>query len=308
MVKVLWTSRRHIVLHEEVESFIFDYLETSNIDTSGALQSRTLCLFSFAILALTGSFQGSLNEKDLDCFESTILEALTFPVDDVETIIFSDPIVRELADPKGDLQSQLAYHTCVAVGTSGYSRATISRISRRADCSPGAIYKIYPTKEELVIGSVRTNMSAPAIRLATLATILDPQKLAQILFSAASPQNMVRKSFTLEVSMAAAYNEKLRAAVIKQLRDVESVVPMLEGLNDQEVFQLTCSIRFIVYSVMGISYLSTVTKVTDHVDFNQFCEPVRHALLMNLGTSWPNIRRQLENLANAARVQSSSPL
>ncbi len=153
---------------------------------------------------MTGNLQGSLGDDDLDCFETMILDLLEFPVEDVEPMIFSDPIVRELADPKGDLRSQLAYHTCVAVGNSGYARATISRISRRADCSPGAIYKIYPTKEDLVIGSVKTNMSAPAIRLATLATILEPGRLSQILFSAASPQNMIRKNFTLEVSMAAA--------------------------------------------------------------------------------------------------------
>ncbi|MBW4077512.1 MAG: TetR/AcrR family transcriptional regulator [Acidobacteria bacterium] len=307
MVKALWTSRRRIVLHEEVESFIYEYLETDTIETSGRLQSRTLCLFSFAILAMTGRFQGSLSDEDLDCFETTILDSLEYPVDDIEPVVFSDPIVRDLADPQGNLQSQLAYHTCLAVGTSGYAGATISRISRRANCSPGAIYKIYPTKEDLVIGSVRINMSAPAMRLATLATILDPGRLAQLLFSAASPLNMARKNFTLEVSMAAAYNEGLRAAVKKQMRDIESVVPLLNGLSDEEVFQLTCTIRFIVYAIMGISYLSTVTKVTDRVSFNQFCEPVRQALLRNLGPSWPKIREQLENLASAARVQSLTP-
>ncbi len=92
------------------------------------------------------------------------------------------------------------------------------------------------------------------------------------------------------------------------MREVESVVPMLDGLSDQEVFQLTCTIRFIIYAIMGIGYLSTVTKVTDRVDFNQFCEPVRLAVLKNLGPSRPKIRGQLENLASAARVQSSAPL
>jgi AcrR family transcriptional regulator len=305
MIKVLWTSRRHVILHEEVESFIHDYLETSAAEMSGALHSRALTLFSFTILTMISSYQGTLEKDDLDCFEATILESLQFPTGDVQSVVFKEPVVRELADPTDDLRDRLAYHTYLAVGTSGYSRATISRISRRADCSPGAIYKIYPTKEDLVIGSVRTNMTAPWIRIATLATILEPNNLAQFLFSAASSKNSVRKNFTLEVAMASAYNHKLRKAVGSQLRDIESVVPLIEGLSDDEVAHLKCTIRFILFSIMGVSYLSTLTKATDHIDFNQFAEPVRQSILNNLVPSWPSIKRQLENISSSARPPSS---
>lgn len=302
MVKVLWTSRRYTILHEEVESFIHDYLETNRGEMSAALQSRTLVFFSFGLLALFASSQSALDRQDFECFSTTILEALSVPTEDVEPLELSEPIVRGLHYSPDDLQSRLMYHTFLAVGTSGYSRATISRISRRADCSPGAIYKLFPSKEDLVVGAVRTNMQAPWIRVANFATVLDPGNFAQILYSAASAQNSVRKDFALEVVMASAYNDQLRAVVQKILRDVESVIPMIEGLSHEEEVQFRCMIRIIVYAVMGVSYLSTVTKATDVLDFNQFAEPVRQAIVRTLVPSWATIRQQMENIVNSARV------
>jgi AcrR family transcriptional regulator len=302
MIKVLWTSRRHVILHEEVDSFIHDYLVVSGREMTEAQRSRTLILFSFVLIALFASYQTTLVLKDYECFEVTILQTLELPTDDVESIVFQDPLVRELASSPDDFRTQLANHTFMAVGRSGYSRATISRISRRADCSPGAIYKIYPSKEDLVIGAVKINMSAPWMRISALATVLDPGVFAQFLYSATSPANNIRRDFTLEVTMASAYNDKLRSAVHERMRAIESVVPLIEGLSDEEATQMTCMIRFIMFSILGVSYLSTVTRATDHIDFNQFAEPVRRALLENLVPSWPQIREQLERLASAART------
>lgn len=301
MIKVLWTSRRHVILHEEVDSFIHDYLVVSVAEMSEAQQSRTLVLFSFVLIALFASYQTTLVTEDYDCFEVTILQTLELPTDNVTTIACQEPLVREIANSPDDFRTQLAYHTFMAVGRSGYSRATISRISRRAECSPGAIYKIYPSKEDLIIGSVKINMSSPWIRISALATVLDPGTLAQFLYSAASPANSIRRDFTLEVTMASAYNDKLRTAVHERMRAVESVVPLIEGLGDEEATQFRCMIRFIMFSILGVSYLSTVTKATDHIDFNQFAEPARQAILENLVPSWPDIREQLERLASVAR-------
>ena len=304
MLKVLWTSRRYVIVHEEVESFIHDYLDTSRNEISVPLQSRTLTTFSFVLLTLFANFQGQIESEDLDCFETTILETLQFPIDGVPSLVHDEPIIREMQLPKDGLREQLAYHTFLAVGRSGYSRATISRISRRADCSPGAIYKLYSSKEDLVIASVRANVQDPGIRFAALAAILDPGVLAQYLYSAANPGNNLRLDFTLEVAMASAYNERLRVAVRQRLRDIESVVPLIEGLSDEESFQLTCTMRGLIFAIMGVSFLSTVTKTTDHIDFNQFAEPLRRSLLNNLVPSWPDIKRQMQNIANSSRELS----
>jgi AcrR family transcriptional regulator len=49
-VHVLLTSRRFPILHEEVERFIHDYLESNEADLSNAVRSRALVLISLVII------------------------------------------------------------------------------------------------------------------------------------------------------------------------------------------------------------------------------------------------------------------
>ncbi len=211
----------------------------------------------------------------------------------------SDPNDRLIPVPSPDLRAQLAFHTFSAVGRSGYTRATISRISRRANCSPGSIYKIYPSKEDLVIAAVRAVLQAQWIAITNFNNILEEGSIAQLLFSSASPQNDVRKSFTSEVAMASAYSEKIRTSVQSQLKALESLVPLIAGLEEDESDQLTCMIRTLILLTLGVSFLSTVTKATEQVDFNQFAEPLRRAFIDQAVPSWSNIQQQLALVAQA---------
>jgi AcrR family transcriptional regulator len=209
---------------------------------------------------------------------------------------------HQIEVPHPDLRSLLTYHTFLAVGKSGYARATISRISRRANCSPGAIYKLYPSKEDLIIGAMGSLMEAPWMTISNFAEILDPGVLAQLLYSAASDENLVRKSFALEIAMASAQSNKLRAAVRSQVRRLEAVVPLIDGLDDDDRTRLTCMIRVIIFLTLGVGFLSAITKATDQVDFNEFAEPLRQSLLNNNAPSWVEIQRQLHNLAGPKKT------
>jgi AcrR family transcriptional regulator len=201
----------------------------------------------------------------------------------------------------------LAYHTFSAVGKSGYTRATISRISRRANCSPGAIYKLYPSKEDLVIAATRRIMNAPWISITSLAEVLDSGVLAQLLYSAASEQNSVRKSFFLEIAIASAQSDKIRAAVQTQMQGLELLVPLIEGIDEGERDQLCRMIRAIIALALGTGFLSTVTKATDHLDFNVVADPIRQTLLHREGLPWPVIREQLLQLASTTKESVSRP-
>ena len=124
-----------------------------------------------------------------------------------------------------DLRTQLAYATFGVVGKSGYTRATISRIARRANCSPGAIYKLYPSKEDLVIAAFHDLMRARWMNASNFIDVLEEGSLTQLLYSAASELNAVRQSFTLETALAAAHSEKLRDAMLGQVGELESGDP-----------------------------------------------------------------------------------
>lgn len=302
MVQVLLSSRRFPILREEVDTFIHDDLETISVDVSSAIQSRALLLFGLITVQILQNTLFGLKNADLDFLEAVVLDALNVDPDEVGSVELREPTDRVISPPNGDLRSRLAFHTFGAVGKSGYTRATISRISRRANCSPGAIYKLYPSKEDLVIAATRKIMEAPWITLAALAEILDDGALAQLLFSGASTQNDVRKSFNVEIAMVSGHSDKIRAAVEAQLQGLEILVPLLDDVSDEQKNQLRYVIRAIIAVTLGTSFLSTVTKATDHIDFNQFAEPLRRSILQRDQFPWPEISRQLKQLAGSGQT------
>ncbi|MCU1363512.1 MAG: hypothetical protein JWM55_1340 [Acidimicrobiaceae bacterium] len=295
-VQVLLLSRRFVVLFEEVEVFIHDYLESRGGVTS-AIHSRTLALFSLVSAKIFSNSEFGLNNDRIAFLAPVLLAALETDPEDVLPVPLSEPDDRVIPPPTSDLRSQLAYYTFSAVGRSGYTRATISRISRRSNCSPGAIYKLYPSKEDLVIAATRSIMRAPWFTLASAAEILNEGMLAQLLYAAASEQNSIRKSFVLEMSMASAHNAKLRDTVGQQLELIEGVAPLLTDISDEERTHLRYMLRESVLLILGVSFMSTVTGAIAHMDFNQFAEPFRRSMLECCFPSWPDISRQLKEMA-----------
>jgi AcrR family transcriptional regulator len=296
-IQVLLMSRRFVVLFEEVEVFIHDYLESAG-EYSHAVQSRALALFSLIAVKIFSNSEFGLNSDRLAFLGPVLLDALNTDPEEVLQVPLTEPDDRVISPPKSDLRSQLAYFTFNAVGRSGYTRATISRISRRASCSPGAIYKLYPSKEDLVIAATRSIMRAPWITVTSLAEILNEGTLAQLLYAGASEQNVVRKNFVLEMTMASAHNEKLRGALAAQLQLIDSVGPLISDISDEERTHLQYMIREVVLLVLGVSFLSTVTPAVHEMDFNQFAEPFRRSLLDCCFPSWPDISRQLKEMAS----------
>jgi AcrR family transcriptional regulator len=295
-VQVLLLSRRFVVLFEEVEVFIQDYFDTPG-DVSSAIQSRALALFSLISAKIFSNSEFGLNSDRIAFLRPVLVSALQTDPEDVLPVPLAEPSDRIIPQPTGDLRSQLAYYTFSAVGRSGYTRATISRISRRSNCSPGAIYKLYPSKEDLVIAAIRSIMRAPWITVASLAEILNEGALAQLLFASSSEQNSLRKNFVLEMSMASAFNEKLRSAVAAQLQLIDSVAPLLVDISDEERVHFQYMLREIVLLTLGESFLSTVSRAVTQMDFNQFAEPFRRSLLECCFPSWPDISRQLKEMA-----------
>ncbi len=299
MVHVLLTSRRFVVVREEVETFIHDDLETCAPELSAPQYSRALTLFAFALFGIIASSQDLLPIDDVGGLQTLLLASLRVTPHEIVAHESSDE--SEFASPHvaGDLSARLAFHTFVTVGSSGYARATISRITRRADCSPGAIYKVFPSKEELVIHAVRTIMEAPWITLSSLANILEPGHLSHILYATASDVSSTRKFFTLEVAIASVHCEKIRSAVQLRLRDLETTVSLLDELDAPTRARLTDVIRIVTYLTLGVGFLSTMTRAADRTDFTQIAEPLRLAMLEHLVPDWSDVGRQLKILAGA---------
>jgi AcrR family transcriptional regulator len=300
-VQVLLLSRRFLVLREEVEIFIHDFLDTKSPTLDNATWSRALVLFALILIKIFSNSEFGINRERLNFLEPVLTSALCADRSGVPAIDYVEPEGLVDGVPSTDLQSQLAFNTYGAVGTSGYTRATISRISRRAECSPGAIYKLFPAKEDLVIFASRRMEKNQELLPLRLAYVLDEGFLAQDLFSAASSQNNLRKYFYMEMMMASAHNQKLRDSVGAQLQSIEKLTDAVENIGAEERTTLRFMIREMTVLILGVTFLSTLTTATDEIDFAQFTEPFRRALLDRCFPSWPDISRQLQVLAPSKR-------
>jgi AcrR family transcriptional regulator len=300
-VHLLLTARRIPTLHEEVEPFIKAHFESDPgaSEQARALFTRGLTLFAMTMMQIFADSQFGWDHDYQAVLEKLLIETLEVDPADVKPVTLREPDDRIILAPGDDLKAQLAYATFGVVGKSGYTRATISRIARRANCSPGAIYKLYPSKEDLVIAAFHDLMRARWMKFTNFVDILEEGSLTQLLYSSASGQNSVRQSFTLETALAAAHSDKLRDAVLGQIGELESVVPLLNNVSDEEKVRLRYMIRSIVFVTVGINFLSTVTSVTRTVDFNQFGEPFRRALLRDGVPTWSEMCQQILEVVTA---------
>jgi AcrR family transcriptional regulator len=294
-VHLLLTSRRIPTLSEEVEPFIHDYLErgSSETGTDSATFTRGITIFAMSIVQIYADSQYGWDRDYQSVLEKLLLETLETDPRDIDDVQLEEPEDRIVLATGDDLKAQLAFATFGVVGKSGYTRATISRIARRANCSPGAIYKLYPSKEDLVIAAFHDIMRARWMRASNFVDVLEEGSITQLLFSSASPQNAVRRSFNLETALAAAHSAKLQGAILGQLGELESVIPLLNNVSDDEKNRLRYLIRSIMFVTIGVTFLSTVTDSLQNLDFNQFAEPFRRALLKDAVPTWSEMCHQI---------------
>ncbi|MHB8379360.1 MAG: TetR/AcrR family transcriptional regulator [Acidimicrobiales bacterium] len=294
-VHLLLTSRRIPTVHEEVEPFIHDYLERGfdATSTESATFTRGITIFAMTMVQIFADSQCGWDRDYQSVLEKLLLETLETDPRDVDEVRLEEPGEQIVLAPGDDLKTQLAYATFGVVGKSGYTRATISRIARRANCSPGAIYKLFPSKEDLVIAAFHDLMRARWMKISNFVNVLEEGSITQLLHNSASRQNAVRGSFTLETALAAAQSDKLRVAVLGQLSELEAVIPLLAHVSDDEKNRLRYLIRSIMFVSIGVTFLSTVTDSLGHLDFNQFAEPFRRAVLKDGVPTWSVMCQQI---------------
>jgi AcrR family transcriptional regulator len=299
--QLLLTARRFPTLYEEVEPFIHKYLEQDpgkSIEAN-AIFTRGITLFALMIVQVLANAQFGMDPSYQDVLETLLLQTLQTNPNDIGPVTLHEPDDRIVLAPGDDLKAQLAYATFGVVGRSGYTRATISRIARRANCSPGAIYKLYPSKEDLIIAAFHDLMRARWMRISNFIDVLEEGSITQLLYSSASSQNAVRQSFSLETALAAAHSEKLRVALLSQLSELESVIPLLTNINEVDRNRLRYLIRSISFATIGVTFLATVTTSVQEIDFNQFAEPFRRAVLKDCVPTWSEMCHQILELVNS---------
>lgn len=299
-IHLLLTARRIPTLHEEVEPFIHNYVERASDHGAGepSIFIRGRTLFAMMMIQIFANARFGPDHDYHAVLEKLLLETLETDPESIVEVAVHSPDERIISVPDDDLRAQLAFATFGVVGKSGYTHATISRIARRANCSPGAIYKLYPSKEDLVIAAFNDLMRARWMRASNFIDVLEEGSITQLLYSSASPENRVRSHFTLETALAAAHSERLQLAIISQVGELESVIPLLRNISDDEKRRLRYLIRSITFMTVGVTFMSTVTDSMQSTSLNQFAEPFRRAILKDCVPTWSEMCHQILELVN----------
>ncbi|HEY1761555.1 MAG TPA: TetR family transcriptional regulator [Acidimicrobiales bacterium] len=301
-IELLLTSRRNPILREECESFIRNYLELDE-GTSGdsrAIFSRAVLLFGTTMARLYSDRHFGLDENYNNAFEKLLIESLSVSPSEVEAVDFHGPEQTEFRSrfSEGDsLRADLAYATFRVVGKSGYVGATISRIARRANCSPAAIYKSHHSKEDLVVGTFVDILGAQRMKLADVANVLDGDFLAAAMNAGSHERSQLRTNFVLELFLAAGHHEMIREAIHKQLMHLESTVPTALGLDDEEGDRLRYMLRTVITMMIGASWVSALCTTSTDLDFVQFTEPLKRAVLLRWLPDWEVMSRDIRTAA-----------
>lgn len=278
MIEVLLVARRMPILNEEIVPFTEKYLRPQQLTTlAKILFTRSVSLFAIIMENIARESQYGSDVGYLGVAERVLLAALKADPTATqarESLEFDD---LRRSQPDDSLRAQLNYATYVVVAQSGFHDATISRIARRADCSPGAIYKLYDSKEDLVADSFRTGPRW--LNDSDFARILGADTVAKLFAYEATSQNDVRRRFAAEVFIAGAHNEKLQVTVGRSMRDPGGIVTRLVIDDDAKRECIGQMICFIASASRGVRWLSIITNSTESLDLNEFAHHFRCGLV-----------------------------
>lgn len=284
-IEVLLVSRRFPALLEETEGFIHEYLERG--DEQSATRSRTALLFGLVLVQIFSNAQFEFDNEYQSALEKLLIETLSATGTESLSRSSTTERVHGLDDlgecdwisSDGEMSSQLTQATCDVVGTSGYVRATLTRIARRSDCSSSLIYKSHRSKEGLVIRVCAELLADRQLNKFSVEDLLDAGSLADVLRSEVSDGNVRRRNFSLEVAIAAGHNDIMRSPILGEILQGESARKVLVQVPDERDQRLDYAIRTVFAVVTAVSWIATVTHVLDAPVMDEFAESMRFGLL-----------------------------
>jgi AcrR family transcriptional regulator len=310
-IQLLLTARRIPVLLEEVEPFINGYLQSDNYRSPELhnLFARTISLYGLVTAQIVHGYHIEQESDYLELLEQWLVETLMTDPESIPATPDPGPQAPFIFEATGDdIRESLTYATYVVVGRSGYSHATVSRIARRSNVSPGTIYSLYESKEELVADSFRLALRSRWSRLAYFRETLEQNYLSQLLSQSTHSSNFLWRFYFTEFRLATVYNPALLAALEELRNEVHVVLPLLTSATDEEKELLAQVILIVNLLTTGVSSIATITGSTERSDFAQFTEPLRLAILKSVGTTWDDLFKVIDSITEpSTRVGVSYP-
>ncbi|HUV57888.1 MAG TPA: helix-turn-helix domain-containing protein [Acidimicrobiales bacterium] len=295
-IHLLLAARRIPTLQEEVAPFVDAYLKRESCESRSvsAPFTRGLTIFAMMISRILSDYHFGRDDQSLDDIADILLDTLVTNPTAAAVVECRSPQSPFILPDGDDLRTQLAAATIQVIAKTGYTNATMSRIARRASCSPGAIYKVFSSKEDLVASTFVTSLQSRWMPLGEFVKFLDEGVLSQYLFDLTSPQNANERNFMVEFGFASTINETIRAAMSAHVEELLSVVPHLENATKDQKALLDNMIQLFSHLSMGAMMLGVAADSFQCANFSQFTEPFRQAILKRVAASWADLCDSLQ--------------
>ena len=269
---VLVASRRNPVLGEGLERDLRAWTRKWELDggSDPTTRMRSSVATAFVLARLLTPYL-NLDEGQWSRMASVFHDALFSSYSDTRKYEGSGLGVEALGADQ--LQCDLVNSTMDVIARSGCERSTLTRISRRAGCTTGAIYSRYESKTELVVDAIEI-LVASAARVTSQLVIEGAKEnalstsVARMFHSAVTHEREGWNNFRLEVYLAASWDTSVRRCLrrIKQTSDDRyfSLLQPTKLFSDDLISQIAIAGQYIP---LGLSALSVITDGHRDLDY-----------------------------------------
>ena len=271
-LQILIASRRNPVLREGIERDLREWEDKWGLGVSASPTLRMRSSIATA-LVLGHSLTSFIH------FDESQLKAVRNTVGDALAVASSSDAVHEaqnmavVAHVSDMLHGDLINAAMEVINRSGYEMATVSRIARLANCTTGAIYSRYESKNNLVIDAIEILISA-ASRASSKLVIEGANEnnlstsVARIFHTALLKERQIFNGFRLETYLAAAWDPSILRCVrrIRQTSN-ERYFSLLQPTNlfTDEIIE---RIAYVGQTIpIGFAALSTISEGYRTVDY-----------------------------------------
>lgn len=269
---VLLASRRNPVLGEGLERDLRGWARKWELDgeSDPTIKMQSSVATSFVLARLLSPYL-KLDEGQWSRMAAVFHQALSNSISHDRRHADSGLGVEALGADQ--LQCDLVNSTMDVIARSGCERSTLTRISRRAGCTTGAIYSRYESKTELIVDAIEI-LVASAARVTSQLVIEGATEhamstsVARMFHSAVAHEREVWNNFRLEVYLAASWDPSIRRCLrrIKQTSDDRyfSLLQPAKLFTDDLISQIAIAGQYIP---LGLSALSVITDGHRGIDY-----------------------------------------
>jgi AcrR family transcriptional regulator len=274
------SSRRIEELDEEIRPLLQDRLPIQSRDTQFPRQAKAHFFVFYSLwMVLSNSIQPEENYWPLvRQWFLRILEDDT-PIGEHEIELMT-PIPISV-DDGDEFRTNLYRGTAAVVGKTGYTSATISRIARRTPCTPSAIYKLFPSKEDLAIAVHLESLRSVAMRVDTTIPVFDLDSVTMWAYETAADENALRRDFEFEFAIASMANERM-------LRTLEGSIHLAEDwlcdrFDNPQQPEVRAAVRVLVYIGAVLPSMGVYCGSRSYNELRLILQPWMKAVVESIG-------------------------